>query len=70
MVIRLTTNCVLGKAGQLVNLPVGRGYDLIKAGLGYEYFSEMDKERKVMDPEIKEQPRKRGRPRKTPCTTD
>jgi hypothetical protein len=70
MVIRLTKNCILGKEGQLVNLPIGQASEMIKRGLAYEFFSEMDRERKVVQPESKEDApkRKRGRPRK--CTTE
>jgi hypothetical protein len=67
MVLRLIKNCTLGRVGQLVNLPIGRAADMIKNGLAYEFFSEMDRETKVVEPEIKEQPKKRGRPKK--CDT-
>jgi hypothetical protein len=67
MVVRLTKNCLLGRSGQLVNIPVGRAYDLIKAGLAYEHIAELDRQTKVVNPEIKEEPKKRGRPRK--CDT-
>jgi hypothetical protein len=66
MVLRLTKNCLLGRSGQLINVSVGRAYDLIKAGLAYEYAAELDRNTKVVQPEIKEQ-RKRGRPKK--CDT-
>lgn len=70
MVIRLTKNCILGVAGQLVNVPMGQAAELIKKNLGYEYVSEMDKEVKVVQPTVKEDApkRKRGRPKK--CDTD
>jgi hypothetical protein len=70
MVIRLTKNCSLGYAGQLVNVPMGQAAELIKKNLGYEYVSEMDKETKVVNPAAKEDApkRKRGRPKK--CDTD
>ena len=70
MVIRLTKNCSLGYAGQLVNVPMGQAAELIKKNLGYEYVSEMDKEVKVVQPTVKEDApkRKRGRPKK--CDTD
>jgi hypothetical protein len=70
MVIRLTKNCLLGMAGQLVNVPMGQAADLIRRNLGYEYISEMDKQTKVVQPTVKEDApkRKRGRPRK--CDTD
>lgn len=70
MVIKLLKNCILGRAGQLVNLPIGQASEMIRHNLAYEYFSEMDRERKVVQPESKEDApkRKRGRPRK--CDTD
>lgn len=58
MIVQLTKNCILGRKGFLLNLPMGRATDLIRAGIADEY------EFKVVEPEIKEQPKKRGRPRK------
>ena len=66
MIIRLTKTCVLGRAGVLLNLPVGRSVDLIRSGVAEEFAVEQDRERKVVSPEVKEQPKKRGRPRKNP----
>lgn len=70
MVIKLLKNCVLGRAGQLVNLPIGQAAEMIRHNLAYEYISEMDREKKVVQPTAKEDApkRKRGRPRK--CNTD
>ena len=69
MVIRLTVNCSLGVAGRLVNVPMGQGAEIIKRGLGYEYICDLDRDKKVLDFENKDEPkRKRGRPKK--CTTD
>jgi hypothetical protein len=62
LILRLLKDCVLGRAGQLVNVTVQRGSELIKLGIGYEFNSEPEYETKVITP------RKRGRPKK--CTTD
>ena len=70
MVIRLTKNCILGMAGQLVNVPMGQAAELIKKNLGYEYVSEMDKEAKVVQPSVKEDAPKRKRVRPKICDTD
>jgi hypothetical protein len=66
MILRLLKNCVLGRAGVLLNLPLGRSHDLIRAGVAEEFAVEQDYERKVVSPESKETPKKRGRPRKNP----
>jgi hypothetical protein len=66
MIVKLIKTCVLGRVGVLLNLPLGRSGELIRAGLAEEYTVEQDYERKVVNPETKEQPKKRGRPRKNP----
>jgi hypothetical protein len=58
MVIQLLQTCVLGQKGVLLNLPVSRAHDLIRADIAVEY------DFKVVKPESKEQPKKRGRPKK------
>lgn len=70
MLVKLKLDCVLGKSGHLLNLPMSRGGDLIRTGVAIEFTPEREMERKVIVPEIKEQAKKRGRPRKTPCDTD
>lgn len=57
-------NSVLGKTGHLLHLPMSRAGDLVRTGLAIEITPMRDIERKVMTPEIKEQPKKRGRPAK------
>jgi hypothetical protein len=66
MIVRLLKTCVLGRAGVLLNLPLGRSHDLIRGNVAEEFAVEQDYERKVISPENKEQPKKRGRPRKNP----
>lgn len=66
MIVRILKNCVLGRAGVLLNLPMGRSHDLIREGIAEEFAVEVERERKVVSPESKEQPKKRGRPRKNP----
>ena len=66
MIVRLLKKCVLGHSGVLLNLPMGRSQDLIRGGVAEEFAVEQDRERKVVSPETKEQPKKRGRPRKNP----
>jgi len=45
---------------------MGRSHDLIREGVAEEFRVEQDYERKVVTPESKETPKKRGRPRKNP----
>lgn len=65
MLITLTKTCVLGKQGQLINVSVYKGNELIKHKLASEYIPEL--ERKVIKPDTKvisPETKRRGRPPK------
>lgn len=65
MLIKLSKNCILGRAGQLANVTVHKARELIRLKLASEYIPEL--ERKVLAPETKVisvETKKRGRPPK------
>lgn len=65
MLITLNKTCVLGKAGQLINVSVYKANELVRLKLASEYIPEL--ERKVIKPETKvvsPETKRRGRPPK------
>jgi hypothetical protein len=65
MLITLNKTCVLGTAGQLINVSVYKANELVRLKLASEYIPEL--ERKVIRPETKvisPETKKRGRPPK------
>ena len=65
MLITLNKTCVLGRAGQLINVSVYKANELVRLKLASEYIPEL--ERKVIKPETKvifPETKRRGRPPK------